>query len=246
MIDHDPLRLRMNQLATDDDDGAWRDVLARVQRKRHRRRRLEVGIVAIAALVIAAPALGLAVRMWSFEDGERANAPVVQSFETLDVGAPPGEAPGALASNARRVVLDASGSDHALWVAPTERGGFCFFFEGFLGGCQNPEPQTSAAAPGEVRPHVIGGVYRTDASGAASLIGGALTSAVGTHVFVELSDDTRIEVPVTWVSAPIGGGFFLVKVDASNRTKLRRPVALVAKSDDGALVARQIIYPAGG
>ena len=83
-------------------------------------------VLALAAIVVAfllvAPAVGIRIPALDFWSAEKAPPKVVQDFESLGEGAPPGMDPGAIPGETRKVSLpDRSTS----WVAPTKHGGFC-------------------------------------------------------------------------------------------------------------------------
>ena len=117
----------------------WSDVIHRAGRRSRRRRvTLAACIVAAAALVVPT-AVALRGSVVDFFAGEPAPKPVVLDFARLDVGAPAGMETGVIAEQTRAVLHKhlANGRVLTVWVAPTNRSGFCALY-GHSGGCHPP------------------------------------------------------------------------------------------------------------
>src|SRR5687767_9507536 len=100
-----------------------------------RRTRRLIGVAAVAAVLLAAPALALATGVIDFPSAEPAPRSFKRLFAELNTGAPAGMTPGVDASEARAVLRrELFGEQHTLWVAPRRGGGFCAFLLGPRGG----------------------------------------------------------------------------------------------------------------
>ena len=118
------------------DDSDWLDVERRVRRS-SRRRKLTITLIAAAAVLIVAPAFALRGSIIDFFSADPAPANVVRDFGSLEVGAPPGMAPGVDPEEARKVAsFPFDGKQHVLYVAPTKGGGFCQSWTNSGGGCR--------------------------------------------------------------------------------------------------------------
>jgi hypothetical protein len=182
------------------------------------------GLIAIA---LAAPAFGVQPGFLPFFSNEPAPAQVVQDFSSLDVGAPRGMAPGALAGEARKVLSPTAGQQHTLWVAPTRSGGFCVLLDRLGGGCDRDRQVPLAIA-----------VSRAAPSAPIVLSGSVLPHQIGT-LELRYEDGTADPVDLTWVSKPIDAGFFALDIPPAHQVKGARPRELVARSSDGAVVLRR-------
>lgn len=149
------LAARFAALADTNDDSDWLDVERRM-RGAKRRRALTVGLIAAAAVLIVAPAWALRGPIIDFFSADPAPAPVVRDFGSLQVGAPPGMAPGVRPGQARRVTsVRIEGRAHVLYVAPTTGGGFCESWTHAFGGCRStrtlPAKQAKPLTPDRLR-----------------------------------------------------------------------------------------------
>ena len=124
------------------DDSDWLDVQRRVRRS-SRRRKLTIALIAAAAVLIVAPAFALRGSIIDFFSADPAPANVVRDFGSLEVGAPPGMAPGVDPEQARKVAsFPFDGKQHVLYVAPTKGGGFCESWTKAFGGCRTTRTLT--------------------------------------------------------------------------------------------------------
>lgn len=189
----------------------------------------------LAAVVVATPAWGLVRGVLPFWDQPTAPQSVQVQFFSLNLGAPRGMSPRAVAGETREVGrFTFGGSTRTLWVAPARNGGFCsLWLPAGGGGC-------STAG----RPLSTGALLRL---GVPSWItGDVIASAVG-DVVVRLSDGSTIHPRIVWVSAPIGAGFFAYDVPAREQTGGAHVTAVDAYDRRGRLVAHQTFTdgPAG-
>lgn len=236
------LAARFAALADMNDDSDWLDVERRM-RSVNRRRVLTVGLIAAAAVLIVAPAWALRGPIVDFFSAEPAPAPVVRDFGSLQVGAPPGMAPGVRPGQARRVTAARiDGKTHVLYVAPTTGGGFCESWTHAFGGCRStralPAKQAARLSLAQLRSF--------NAMGVSGGLGADGLRIVGGHVLVPDStielryqDGQSVEIPYVWVSKPIDAGFFLYGVPAAHRKTGHRATVLVLLDKDGTEIARQ-------
>lgn len=204
----------------------WGDVTRRVRRAR-RRRTLTTALVAVAVSVVAAPAaLGLHRLVLDFFSAEPAPERVQLTFARLDLGAPKGMATGVIPMQTRKVpVASADGSETFVWVAPTRRGGFCLTWQHGAGGCRTRAGGGAGATFSGSR----------DASGLTiNQVTGAITQDNAERVELRFADGTTLELPITWVSAPIGAGFYAYEIPAG-----RRPQELVLYGGGDDVIARE-------
>ena len=229
------LRVRFEALAADASTSDWADVERRVASAPTRRRWLAAAAV-IALLAAAAPAAGLHRGILDFFESEPAPRGVQVDFAQLDQGAPEGMAPGVIEGEARKV-MTVRGSDGArvLWVAPTRAGGFCVTWTGAFGGCDRDGkmPLSVSWSSGDIR----GGIPRPAED--VRLLAGFVRSGHSETVEVRHADGSTAKPTITWVSAPIGAGFFYYEPRAGKR----RITSVVALDGDGNIVAEQRLDP---
>ena len=153
----------------------------------------------------------------SFWSSASAPAQVRHDFSGFDRGAPPGLAPGAIASQTRRInVTEFSGESHTLYVSPTKSGGFCFTWADAVGGCDQF---------GTVPLNISWGPHQ---------VLGTVSSAYVSTVRIAFNDGTVTEPHITWISAPINAGFFAYLIPAG------KTVAQIdGYNANGTLVARE-------
>lgn len=217
--------------------GDWADVLGRAGIRpaaatARRPRRLLIGLAAAALVLIvlfATPAFGLLRDLIGrtnvpFTGGKKAPYEVKRDFFDMSISAPQSMDPQAISSQTRRVaVFHVDGKAHVLYVAPTRKGGFCWVFEGGVGGCRATRSLShpGQAMPGSVHQSLLSASWSgttrrgTGTMRVVSVAGYAL--ARGTqHLYVEYADGTRSEIPFTWVSKPIAAGFFFYGIPAGH------------------------------
>ena len=219
-----PLADRLNAFAPQDDDSDWLDVRRRA--RRGGRTVLAIAAAAVAAALAVAPAFGLHRIVLDFFSGDPAPPDIRLNFERMAIGAPRGMAPGVIPGQTRRVPVEGDGERHRLWVAPTDAGGFCFLWEEQIASCH---------AKREGGPVSVG--WRGDQW--MERVYGEVISDEGERIELRYADGDGIEVPVTWVSAPIAAGFFYVEVPAAHQQPETRLVEVVLLDGDGEIVGRR-------
>jgi hypothetical protein len=224
--------------------GDWRDVRHRARRGRVRRMAL-VAAAFLAAALIAAPALGLHRTVVEWLEAEPAPEWTQLEFLQLGVGAPPGMDPGVIPNSARKVTEIAhNGKVAVLWVAPTERGGFCVSWTAFFGGGCVLERSSLPARPtsgGDVNPMLLGLTlsYNPTDRGMVRYFSGHVLEPMTERLLVTYADGEEADVPVVWVSPPIDAGFYHYWIAEEHLQPGRHMTALTAVDADGRVLARQ-------
>jgi len=131
---------------------------------------------------------------------------------------------------------------HRVATGPTRNGNYCMAFSasatrrgGGFGGCVVRGAHSTGAAD-EVRPYLIASMALL---GKVAVItqGGSVDATPCTRLFFVYADGTQARVPLTFVSRPIGAGFFFKSIAAAHRTadtrlryiELRRDSKLIAR-----------------
>lgn len=252
MTDRDPLLTSaLNTLVPSFEDAApdWADALRRGHRSR--RRRLALSAMALAPIVVAllvAPAFGFGRSVLPFFGAEKAPQPVVHDFASMSTGAPPGMDPAVIASETRKVgVWHFGGKAHTLWVAPTRAGGFCDLWTDGGGGCDR-EGTVPVDAVGAMAPMRVVPGEDTQArleNGIPVWIAGYVRSKYAAAAEIRFEDGTVVRPELTWVSEPIGAGFFAYDIPAAQRAIGHRAVSVVAVNADGEHVATDYLGVGG-
>jgi hypothetical protein len=205
---------------------------------RHRLRLVLVFVVAAGVFLAVAPALGLRLPPIDFWSSEQAPPKVVRNFETLNVGAPPGMSVDVIPGETRKLTLtDLRGTRHTLYLAPTRHGGFCTL-GARGGGCDKLGTIPLSVSFDFAR----SGAPRPDTPpGPAAALEGYVNSDYADSVEIAFADGKIVEVPVTWISEPIGAGFFVYQVPDDRRVAGRRVESVTARDSDGKVVAQQVI-----
>jgi hypothetical protein len=220
-------------------DRDWKTVAVPTSRTRSRLP-LQLALAAVVAagvFLAVAPALGLRLPPIDFWNSEEAPPKVVRDFETLNVGAPPGMAVDVIAGQTRKLTLtDLDGTRHTLYLAPTRHGGFCTL-GARGGGCDKLgtiplNVSFDFARTGPPRPGTP--------PGPAAAVEGSVNSDYADSVEIAFADGKVIEVPVSWISEPIGAGFFVYQVPDDRRVARRRVESVTARDGDGNVVAQQL------
>jgi hypothetical protein len=256
--DDDMLVERFSRIGHSEEQPSWNEVeeraralalLSRATQPRQRTwtRRVQraalVPAAILAAILVAAPALGLPQRVSKlFSSGEAAPPRTQLSFSTLDRGAPQSLATGVIPATARRAfeVELSQGARGILWVAPTANGGFCEMLQlvdadgtsrgGSGPGCDNRRDATGygVTIPGPVTPS---GIQRGPV-----VVSGYATIAEAESAVIRFEDGTETKIALTWISAPIDAGFFVYGVAAANWESGRLPTSVRYVAADGHLV----------
>jgi hypothetical protein len=206
-------------------------------RERRRPGTLKTGL-ALAAIVVAfflvAPAVGIRIPALDFWSAEKAPPKVVQDFESLGEGAPPGMDPGAIPGETRKVSLP-DGS--TLWVAPTKHGGFCTLGTR-SGGCDKLGTWPLGVSWGASRvtrqpgKSPLGRIPIT----AFDLMEGHANSRFVDRVEIRFADGEIERPTLTWVSEPIHQGFFVYRIPNEHRRAGHEIEAVVGLDGDGRVV----------
>jgi hypothetical protein len=217
-------------------DGDWRqdwpDVVARAVAREPRSRRVVVAaaLVAVVALV-AAPALALRGHLVHlFSTGEQAPVPVAQSFASLERGVP---FRWRFAAAARKVADVATPDGHVVvWAAPVHAGGFCIALgmgdrSGAVSTCNGDRSERLGPWPfswSKPAHELAGGPF--------VLVGYALDRRAAS-VRIGLDDGEHVDAPLTWVSAPIDAGFFVLWTDRTHWQDGKERFDVVARDESG-------------
>jgi len=214
----------------------WRDVQSRARALEapRRRRILIAAVVALAvALIPTAVALRGVVEI-SFWSSQRAPEPIMRSFEATHHGWPTQmERVGVVSSESRRIVdVRRAGIHRTLWVAPTESGGFCWILE----IVPAPQGSTSRGGSGGCGIRHGGRMHAgVDQMGPALTVTGRVRDRSIAKIDVRYADGVTEEIPIHWVSEPIGVGFFIHPLAADRRGD-RRATEVIARDVTGRIV----------
>jgi hypothetical protein len=241
-LDDQAIRERLAAFTDSTEDADWNDVLRRARRA-GRRRFGGALVVVIAAVVVTATALGLNRTVVDWFTAEQAPERVQLDFLRLSVGAPAGMDLGVIPNSARKVtVVHHDGTTHVLWVAPTERGGFCWTWSNLNGGCRRDRSEPPPPPEGygaDLHPFLLGPAYSPDSEGVVQWIGGTVLAEQTARLVAEYAEGASEEIPILWVSAPIDAGFYLSWFPAEHRRPGHQLTALVAEDAQGDVIARQ-------
>jgi hypothetical protein len=234
-------QMRNEILSAGPDDGDWTDVLRRT--KRARRRQGVYGFVLLTALVVVGVASAYALGHPVIDFGKAAKGPkkVVNDFGSMEVGAPPGMAPGVLPHQTRRIMsFRVDGKNHVLWVAPTNKGGFCADWSELGGGCRANRHDRSA---GEL--DVMGSGETIDSSDGKvvtdRVLFGSFFNRNGARLEITYADGKTTEISFVWVSKPIKAGFYYFPVPNLRRHSGRWPVVVTLFDSDGKRLTHESI-----
>lgn len=252
MTDRDPLLANaLDSLVPSFEDAApdWADALRRGRRSRGQRLGLAaLAVVPILVGLLVAPAFGLGRGVLPFFGAEKAPQPVVLDFASMSTGAPPGMDPGVIASETRKVgVWNFGGKAHTLWVAPTRAGGFCDLWTDGGGGCDR-EGTVPVDAVGTMAPMRVPPGEDTQArleNGIPIWVAGYVRTKYANGAEIHFEDGTVVRPELTWVSEPIGAGFFAYDIPAFHRVVGHRAVSVVAVDADGERVATDFLGVGG-
>ena len=218
------------------DGPDWADVLHRSRRARRRIRSLQIvgGFAVVAAGVASAYALGHPVI--DFAKAKHAGTRQVNDFGSMEVAAPRGMAPGVLPHQTRRITsVRIDGKLHTLYVAPTKRGGFCFEWSRLGGGCRADRHDKYAS---HIDPGGLEGAH------GLQVLEGSFFQSSGDRLTMTFKDGATVDVPFTWVTAPISAGFYLYRVPDGHRSEATRAVSLALYDANGKVLDREAIIAA--
>jgi hypothetical protein len=248
-IDH-LIHARFDTVANPLDDGDWGDVLARADRAapaRHRRRpSLRLATAAAAAVLTAtgtAVAFGWPGAVVDFFNAPRAPESVRTFFAAHHTAIPGGVSPYTKLGEAHEVMTATFDADnlpaknptvHTLYVAPRDGGGFCYLWTEYGGGCADPE----SAAKAETDPAARALGVEWLEKDYAGFVDGWVRADAKT-VEAQFADGTTAPIPVTWVSEPIGAGFFAYVVPPAHQIGDDALASVVALDGNGNVVGQQ-------
>jgi hypothetical protein len=219
------LRNRLRAAVARDATPRWRDVKrrARVLEPRRPRRRLVFG-VAVAAVIVAAPAFAIATGVIDFSSAPSAPEPVKVMFGKLDA-IDPLHGPGALTGETKIVdTFHTASGDFELAAAPS-RDGWCWGIVHRDVTCNTPD---SGLNYGYNQLPAVGNE--------PPLIDGSIAAAGVTRITLEFEDGSTINLPFVQVSAPINADFFLYAIGSEHWNQGSRPSTIAAYNAEGTVV----------
>jgi hypothetical protein len=216
----DVLERRFQAVANLDDDSSWDEVRRLAGRGPGSRLALAAAAV-VAVVAVAAPASGLHEPIIDFVAGEPAPERIVAQYEGLARRTAPGPAPkyDVIAGETRRVsTVHLSDGEHTLYVVPTREGGFCFMWTEMMGSCDR-----------------LGSMPLNMGWGGGPPVVNGTVDAEWVHSVEVRFVDGRVDKPkITWVSDPIGAGFFLHEV-----ADIDNVVSVSAVDEEGQVLTEQ-------
>jgi hypothetical protein len=212
--------------------GSWRLRTAETA-PRNRWRLIVIAIAAALGLVVAGTALAVRGHWLSFSKAKPTPHRITKAFSKLRVGAPPGTVPGfASDEEARRVlVVDNHGRPRTFWVAPTKHRGFCVVLAGG-GGCERLGAFPLSVAWGAANANG----RRPSDPRVMTQVSGAVDAGLIDSVLVKFADGATARPLLTWVSRPIGSGFFSYDVPPRHRVRSHRVTKVEALDAAGNVV----------
>jgi len=218
-------RDRLRAATVHDTTPHWQDVQRRAQTldSRPPRRRLALGL-AVAAVIVAAPAFAIATGAIDFSSAPSAPEPVKVIFGKLDA-IDPLHGPGALTGQTRIVYTfhTASGS-YDLAAAPS-RDGWCWGIVHRDMTCNTPD---SGLNYGYNQLPAVGNE--------PPLIDGSIAAAGVTRITLKFEDGSTINLPFVQVSAPVNADFFLYEVGPEHWNEGSRPSTIAAYDANGTVI----------
>lgn len=241
------IQARFDTVASQSDDASWSDVLARAGAvARPRRAPMRIALVAavvVLAATVTAVALGLPGRVVDFFKAPPAPESVRAFFHTHDAALPRGVDPMARLGRPRKIMTATFDADHlppthptahTLYVATRPDGGFCFIWTADGGSCADPLDAAKARIDPASRPTGLEWLENDY----AGFVTGWLRGDAKT-LEARFADGSTVAIPVTWVSAPIGAGFFAYVVPPAHLSRADALTAIVALDGEGKVVSRQ-------
>ena len=198
-----------------------------------RRRLLKLAALTSTALIVlplvVGAAFGIGPSVVSFFDAPEPDQEVKTVIFSLAEGAPPGMDPGLLPESARVIGRVPVGGDvRMLWAAPTSFGGFC---HGWVGG-------TSGCDKFGTTPLNVNWARTVDQESVAS-VDGFVNVRYASVLELHFEDGHVVRPPLLRVSDPIKVAFFVYAVPRERQTPERTLSGIVARDQDGQIVAQQ-------
>jgi len=194
-----------------------------------------IGLAIVLGILLATPAFGLRDQVFHFFTGERhPPAVIVRKFENLTLG-PPGRVKQHVKAGEARNVMSPSLPGYGkwpIWVAPVSGGGFCTS----IGLCD-----LDRSTPLDATLVIAGPSPRQSAaprSGNETVVFEGFTDLQGARVSMRFEDGSSERLTLVWVTRPIRAAFFVYELPKAHWKVGARPVALVAESRAGKVLAR--------
>jgi len=207
------------------------------ERTRRRRKALVLvaAAVALAATLLATPALGLRDQLAHlFGADERPPDVIVRYFTNQD----PQGVQGLLPAKARLVsALAIPGyGQMTIWAAPTKDGGFCSTSS--AGAVCKPHSKVPFAPTLIVTGPTSRNASYDDPRNVHVIIRGQTLVRGAANLAAHYEDGSIDRTPIAWVGKPIDAGFFIYEIPKSNWEPGKRLVALAVEDADGRGLAR--------
>lgn len=241
---------RFEAVANDFDDADWADVLARARgaERVRRLRRAPIRLALAAAVVVIAATVTAVAFGWpgavvDFFKAPPAPESVKAFFGSHNAVLPRGLSPETKLGEPREIMtatFDAnhlpaeSPTQHTLYVAPRDGGGFCFIWTDYGGSCADPEDAAKAKTEPAARPLGLEWLENDY----AGFVDGWVRGDAKT-VEARFADGTSVSIPITWVSAPISAGFFAYVVPVAHQNRTDALTSVVALDGSGNVVGEQ-------
>jgi hypothetical protein len=135
-----------------------------------------------------------------------------------------------------------AGKTYVLSVAPTKKGGFCYWWAKLAVSCRQertPPPDFREPNPRDLASFRLDATSMPDEEGVVQTVAGNLIGFDAEQLFAIYADGERVEIPLTWVSEPIDAGFYLYFAPSVHRRAGKHMTALEATTADGKVVARR-------
>jgi hypothetical protein len=132
--------------------------------------------------------------------------------------------------------------DTTIFAAPTRDGYWEMFARHKHGGWGGGRPWrvTIKRHPAPPNGWRVGGGGLYTQNGYPAIVSGSTIVSPGAKLLLVYADGTRERIKVTWVSRPIGAGFYYRVISKEHRLRARRVVVLELRRD-GQVVTRQVM-----
>jgi hypothetical protein len=226
----DELQQRLQRLQHS-GDGDWGEVLRRAGKQRGRRRFVMAAVLAGVVAVAAPTALALRGSIVDFFQSDPAPREVVLDFARLDIGAPRGLETEVIAEQTRKILVHRGydGRVFTLYAAPSRKGGFCTYLDGVGGGGCGPAYSVPVAPAIGIRALTPDGAIHQG----PAVVSGSVGLDDADAIELRYEDGTADRQTLTWVSKPIGAGFFVFDVEPAHWPRDHQPKELVVLDSDG-------------
>jgi len=219
------LRNRLRATVVHDATPRWGDVKRRVRvlEPRLPRQRLVLGL-AVAAVIVAAPAFAIATGVIDFSSAPSAPEPVKVIFGMLDA-IDPLHGPGALTGQTKIVdIFHTTSGSYDLAAAPS-RDGWCWGIVHRDMTCNTPDSGLN-----------YGYNQLPEVGNEPPLIDGSIAAAGVTRITLKFENGSTINLPFVQVSAPINADFFLYEIQSEHWNEGSRPSTIAAYDANGTVI----------